>query len=149
MQTFLPDQNWYASARMLDNKRLGKQRVEALQILNTLRGKSKGWRNHPAVLMWYGYEKALEAYHDVMILEWISRGFRNNMTLMKPGDFSHIEWPHWCWERKVFASHRSNLLRKDPEFYAKWNWSEPPDLPYFWPVTKEEVALKRVLEVCA
>lgn len=119
-----------------------------MQILNTLRGKSKGWRNHPAVLMWYGYEKALEAYHDVMILEWISRGFRNNMTLMKPGDLSHIEWPHWCWERKVFASHRSNLLRKDAAFYGQYGWQEGPDLPYFWPVKKEEVEVKRVLACC-
>ena len=36
MQTFLPFANFADSARVLDNKRLGKQRVEGLQILNTL-----------------------------------------------------------------------------------------------------------------
>ena len=33
MQTFLPSPNFTESARILDNKRLGKQRVEAKQIL--------------------------------------------------------------------------------------------------------------------
>ena len=37
MQTFLPFINFDKSAHVLDNKRLGKQRVEGLQILNTLK----------------------------------------------------------------------------------------------------------------
>lgn len=122
-----------------------------MQILNTLRGKSKGWRNHPAVLMWYGFEHALEAYHDIIINEWVARGFKNSMPLMIPGGWYNTikEFPLWCWDNRLFASHRSNLLRKDPVFYGQYGWTEGPDLPYFWPVTKEEIAVKRVLEVCA
>ncbi len=53
MQTFLPYPDFAESARVLDNKRLGKQRVEVLQILNVLTDSTrKGWRNHPAVAMW-------------------------------------------------------------------------------------------------
>ena len=52
MQTFLPFPDYIQSARALDYKRLGKQRVEALQILNTLTGRSEGWSQHPAVKMW-------------------------------------------------------------------------------------------------
>ena len=37
MQTFLPNFLYKESARVLDNKRLGKQRVECLQILKVLR----------------------------------------------------------------------------------------------------------------
>jgi hypothetical protein len=48
MQTFLPVANFKESAKILDYRRLGKQRVEARQILNALQGKSKGWANHPA-----------------------------------------------------------------------------------------------------
>ncbi|MFN7881952.1 MAG: pyrimidine dimer DNA glycosylase/endonuclease V, partial [bacterium] len=33
MQTFLPSPSFAESARILDNKRLGKQRVECKQIL--------------------------------------------------------------------------------------------------------------------
>ena len=59
MQTFLPYPDFQKTAQCLDNKRLGKQRVEARQIISTLEGKSNGWRNHPAVKMWKGYEDCL------------------------------------------------------------------------------------------
>jgi Pyrimidine dimer DNA glycosylase len=36
MQTFLPYPDFVACARVLDSRRLGKQRVEALQILRAL-----------------------------------------------------------------------------------------------------------------
>ena len=36
MQTFLPYPNFVASARALDTKRLGKQRVDTRQIQNAL-----------------------------------------------------------------------------------------------------------------
>jgi len=54
MQTFLPYPNLKKSIKCLDNKRLGKQRVKAHQILNILlkRTKTKGWKNHPAIKMW-------------------------------------------------------------------------------------------------
>jgi hypothetical protein len=61
-------------------------------------------------------------------------------------------WPAWIldWEvrQKVIDSHRSNLLRKDPVFYGQYGWNVPPDLPYFWPVKKEDVEVKRILELC-
>ena len=47
---------------MLDPLRLGKQRVEALQILRALTVPGYGWRHHPAVKMWAGYEEALVRY---------------------------------------------------------------------------------------
>jgi len=57
MQTFMPYGSQYdQTAKCLDVKRLGKQRVETYQILKALLGESKGWRNHPATRMWEGYE---------------------------------------------------------------------------------------------
>lgn len=44
MQTFLPYPSIIKSLRCLDNKRLGKQRVETLQILRALRGITRGWQ---------------------------------------------------------------------------------------------------------
>ena len=35
MQTFLPTSNFAESAKYLDYRRLGKQRVEVLQLLNS------------------------------------------------------------------------------------------------------------------
>ena len=48
--------------------------------------------------------------------------------------------PLWLGDPTFHASHRSNLLRKDPVFYGKHGWSEPTDLPYVWP-TKELIFL--------
>jgi len=176
MQTFLIHSSFVVTASLLDNKRLSKQRVEAKQILNALEGKSKGWRNHPATLMWYGYETALQYYHDCMIREWIHRGFRNNMPYLCLTDTNdpanHISghvMPHWWSDddilRRVITSHQSNLMRKDSKHYRpavqtilsgniyhgkSQPLSLPPDnLPYFWPVTKEEVEAKRVLDFCS
>lgn len=133
MQTFLPYKSFVESARCLDNKRLGKQRVEAMQILNALQpGSTSRWRNHPAVKMWKGYEAELEMYQNLMISEWIERGFNNNMEMT--GNFPYTEEiPHWLTDEFCNA-HRSNLLRKDPIYYAKFQWDVPANLPYIWPV---------------
>lgn len=136
MQTFLPYQSFTRSLACLDNRRLGKQRVEALQILNALEpGSTSRWRNHPAVKMWRGHEKSLALYHDAAIFEWVSRGFNNHMELkiMNNPTGTFPEKPLWITE--LFCSaHRSNLLRKDPVFYGKYGWTEPDYLPYIWPV---------------
>lgn len=134
MQTFLPlaDLN---SVRLLDDKRLGKQRVEALQILRALNGETKGWRNHPATKMWDGYTQCLSWYMSICIDEWVNRGFKNTMLCAYPQNL-RISFPWWFGNDKFHASHRSNLLRKDPEFYGRYGWTESHDLPYVWP-TKE------------
>jgi len=130
MQTFLPLPSFTASAQALDYRRLGKQRVEAMQILNTLTGKSTGWKTHPAVKMWVGHENALAAYMDACIDEWVSRGYRNTMRVVRP---TGIIMPPWFGDDAFHASHRSNLLRKSPDFYSRFGWIEGPDLPYVWP----------------
>ena len=83
MQTFLPYSDFQKSLEVLDYRRLGKQRVEAKQILNVLldRTQTKGWRNHPITKMWSGYEPALQLYHNMCIEEWIRQGYNNNMPL--------------------------------------------------------------------
>ncbi|MDT5035120.1 MAG: hypothetical protein QOE03_305, partial [Micromonosporaceae bacterium] len=58
VQTFLPYPEFATSARVLDQRRLGKQRVEAIQVLRGLIVPGYGWRHHPAVKMWAGYEEA-------------------------------------------------------------------------------------------
>ena len=82
MQTFLPYESFKESAKVLDYRRLGKQRVEGMQIINTiLKPEQKGWRNHPIVIMWTPYVTALMMYTNTIINEWIKRGYNNNMEL--------------------------------------------------------------------
>lgn len=132
MQTFLPYPNIRKSIFVLDNKRLGKQRVEAFQILNILlkRTNTKGWKNHPAVKMWKGHSNALKLYLNEAINEWVKRGFNNNMK--KEIVRGKIVFPIWFGNKKFHASHRSNLLRKDKKHYSQFNWKESENLPYLW-----------------
>lgn len=133
MQTFLPYPSMKKSVRVLDSKRLGKQRVEASQILNIIlnRTKTKGWRNHPAAKMWKSHPNALKLYFNECVREWKRRGFKNNMSFEKI--HGKISLPVWIGKRKFHASHRSNLLRKNQKHYAKVGWKEKPNLPYVWP----------------
>lgn len=136
MQTFLPYPDLAASAKVLDMRRLGKQRVEVLQILATLCEDRKGWRNHPAVRMWRGFEPALARYGDAVCAEWTGRGYRDTCQAKMRGFVpaeADGELPPWFGDAALHASHRSNLLRKDGQWYGKFNWHEGPDLPYVWP----------------
>lgn len=138
MQTFLPYADFHKTAACLDNRRLGKQRVKVLQILRTMAGYTEGWKNHPAVLMWTNYEDALVDYGLVICKEWKRRGFRDTCQnkIKRFISFHVYDLPPWIGNRAFHASHRSNLLRKDPAHYGKFGWKEGPDLPYVWP-TKE------------
>jgi hypothetical protein len=135
MQTFLPYPDFQQSAACLDYKRLGKQRVEGLQIWNIVSGKRStgGWINHPAVMMWRDYPDTLALYTNIMIDEWKHRGYNNTMEHLPVNNLT-IVFPDWIGNDTVHASHRSNLLRKDADFYSQYNWSEPNNLPYVWSV---------------
>lgn len=75
VQTFLPYASFRRSARVLDSRRLGKQRVETLQVLRALEIEDYGWKSHPVVRMWRGYTEALVTYGKEMVVEWKMRGF--------------------------------------------------------------------------
>jgi hypothetical protein len=138
MQTFLPYPNFRESAKCLDNKRLGKQRVEVYQILRVLTGQSQGWKNHPAVKMWRDQQYGLALYGIVCCNEWIQRGFkdtlREKLSELRAVEPNMIILPTWFGDEAFHASHRSNLLRKDPIWYNQFGWTESSDLPYVWPV---------------
>ena len=132
MQTFIPYTDFDECARALDYRRLGKQRVECKQILNAMQRTTGGWVNHPATKMWRGHEPALRQYMRAIILEWIARGYKNNMDIPEPEEYS---LPPWWGREDVHASHRKSLLEKDFEFYyGKWKWEDEPEINYVWPV---------------
>ena len=77
MQTFLPYPDYAASAKVLDRQRLGKQRVENLQIIKALLDPTYGWQNHPAVKMWRGHIISLLDYQAAICSEWVGRGYKD------------------------------------------------------------------------
>src|SRR5574337_1535503 len=145
MQTFLPYADFEKSAAILDRKRLGKQRVEAMMVLDMLTDpdKQSRWRNHPCVRMWAGYEWALAEYIHAMCDEWIRRGYTDNIKIRIEMPPHQTIMPHWIGNRWFHRSHQSNLLRKDPVYYGQFFKNVEPDLPYLWPVSKEDYSAKR------
>ena len=140
MQTFLPYDCFARSARVLDYRRLGKQRVECLQLLKALlEPGTKGWVNHPAAKMWRGHELRLATYGLTICDEWRRRGYKDTcrekiLKYAERAPFSRETWtPEWLGCDDFHSSHRSNLLRKDPEWYSQWGWTEPNNLDYIWP----------------
>jgi len=139
MQTFIPFDDVERSVRVLDRQRLGKQRVETLQLLHALDPEwpSKGWVHHPAAQMWAGCEGALARYGLACVREWARRGYSNEKCEPQLREYAERypedELPIWWGEPKVHLSHQSNLIRKDYEFY-RWKFPCAPEgLPYVWP----------------
>jgi len=130
MQTFLPYPEFNKSATVLDRQRLGKQRVEAYQIMRAIKMRN-GWSNHPIVKMWTGFENALKEYSNEIIEEWIRRGYRNNLEIYNI-DGLNIEYPLWLGNEEFHASHRAALLAKDYSYYSKYGWTEEPRIKYIW-----------------
>lgn len=149
MQTFLPYADFERSARSLDRKRLGKQRVETIQVVRGLVVPGYGWRHHPAVLMWKGYEEALGRYGLTTCEVWTELGFGDTCAATIATDLaaagvtrirSQAELadvgalPPWLGDEAFHRSHRSSLVRKDPDHYRALFPDVPDDLEYVWPV---------------
>ena len=131
MQTFLPYPSFIESAQCLDYKRLGKQRVEVLQLI---RG---GWPNHPASKMWHGHFYQLGKYGEAICLEWISYGYKDTCLDKIEAEqlkFSDTGLPKWIGNEAFHLAHKSNLIRKNREFYGPMFPGVPDNLPYVWPV---------------
>lgn len=142
MQTFLPYPDFRMSAQTLDRQRLGKQRVEGLQLINSLLGltNGKGWANHPARNMWRGHERALVEYTAVVCQVWRARGYKDTVEEKVRGleqqhlADRHTDKPEWLGREDFHLSHQSNLIRKLPSHYQNL-WPDVPDnLEYIWPV---------------
>jgi Pyrimidine dimer DNA glycosylase len=137
VNTFMPEPDIHRSAYVLDYRRLGKQRVEAKQILRALRGETKGWVNHPAAKMWQGHEALLVRYGIACCWEWIERGYQDSMLSYFADLTADYDWddpPWWFGDPDFHRSHQSNLVRKDPAHYRQFYPDVPDDLPYLWPV---------------
>jgi hypothetical protein len=154
VQTFLPYPDFERSARALDVKRLGKQRVETIQVVRALTRPGYGWANHPAVLMWRGFEEALGCYGFACCRVWTELGFADTCALTIATDLRTVgidrvrtqeelaaaqALPPWLGDESIHRSHQSSLLRKSPDHYSLLFPGIPDDLPYVWPVRSEAV----------
>lgn len=159
MQTFLPFASFHASAAVLDARRLGKQRVEAVQVLRGLIIPDYGWRRHPAVRMWAGYEEALVRYGLDVCAVWTAEERSDTCATTLVRDFQawlpHTrtrtqeqlsadgDLPPWLNTPGFHRSHQSALVRKDPDFYGRHFPDVPNDIPYVWPTSDRDTGLRK------
>jgi hypothetical protein len=154
MQTFLPHPAMRDSLDALDNKRLNKQILETYQILKVLSGQSESnaWRNHPAVLMWEGAENELWRYGQTAMVLAEMRGIKTDKNKENFKALTKIAVLGWgddepAWRKnptnvkRVNATHKANLYRKDPIYYAEYasavndKYNKPccDGCLYYWP----------------
>lgn len=148
MQTFLPYPDFAETAEVLDPRRLGKQRVEAIQVVRGLTRENYGWRHHAAVRMWRGYEEALGRYGLTIVHAWTDLGFADTCAATICADLAEAgvreirsqadlalagELPPWLGDEAFHRSHQSALVRKDRGYYCLLFPDVPDDLEYVWP----------------
>lgn len=135
MITFLPYRDFKLTAICLDSKRLHKQVREGHMILKTLDGRDYGSSNHPVMKMWRGYREALLEYICYMVKECKFRKIaKDDLLLGEYFDFPYVrKYPNWLGDADFHSSHRSNLLRRNPLWYAIFQWKDDPMKPYIWP----------------
>jgi hypothetical protein len=164
MQTFLPYKDFDKSAQALDSKRLNKQILECYQILKVLSNPDPraGWRNHPAVKMWRGYEHLLLNYTMTMVAEADKRGIKTDKNVANIMALCETEGMYWgsdvpAWYeddivmKRLTTTHKANLYKKDPMYYFDFfsslaksnpccpNRKEP--CKYYWVAHEEKYAV--------
>lgn len=147
MQTFVPYADFNESAAVLDNKRLNKQLLEGRQIYQIIAsGKNRGaWVNHPAVKMWRSLDNALFKYLVAIKNECVARGIQTDKNWTAILSMHQNNWyrgdntvmPAWWGDERIHQSHRNNLYKKDPEYYAEFSHDSfiscCERCNYFWP----------------
>lgn len=132
MQVFLPEHLYKDCAAVLDQKRLVKQLLEGRQILSALAGETKGWVNHPATRMFYGYESSLYIYLYAIKNEMANRGYKweNNWDIINETYKKNFidcpnETPNYLKAGhpenvRLTVTHRGRLYEKAPELYPQY-----------------------------
>ena len=69
---------------------------------------------------WKGYSNELKYYYDCIVLEWIRRGYVNNMPLFAANIHLKPKMPWFMYCKPVIMSHQASLLRKNYSHYHKY-----------------------------
>jgi hypothetical protein len=93
-------------------------------------------RNYPLVKMWRSHSNLLVQYGRATCLEWMDRGYEDNIYDQLEGFETKLpeSKPTWLGDERLHASHRGRLLAKQPEWYSQFGWNEKPRKDYWWPL---------------
>jgi len=131
VQTFVPVPSMVKSMRCLDTRRLGKQRVEGIQILITTLGMSPkdGWANHPATLMWEDCAPALALYTLAACTEWKRRGYADGISVGLRALFGAVD-PDVALGSPLYSVQRLGWYAKTEGPFALLPWDDLS--PWWW-----------------
>jgi len=144
MQTFLPYPSYSQTAMCLDNKRLIKQILEAVQIFNVIKNPlAKGWQKHPAVNQWRNHPGQLMSYAVCMCHEYTNRFNKIHKYDAQIKNYLMNNMigpsPKFRFNVNYLDNHKAILLGKDFSYY-KYYWPNiHPAIktngkwPYIWP----------------
>jgi hypothetical protein len=114
------------TAKALDARRLQKQIVECLQILDALNG-AKAWSNHPCILQYKGHERWLLNYMYCLT------GYIQCDILFA------LNSNHNCQEitpnfhtQEYFDQMKRRLYTKDNEHYKQWAYLGESDVNWYF-----------------
>lgn len=132
MITLMPFPDFALSLCCLDDKRLERQRMDALNIHKMIKGNHSGWTHRPECMMWYGYLPALAWYFNLANSYYKKRGLGIPLEDLY-GGFPKI-FPPWMGNTKLHLSHQSKLIGENGPHYRLWfGYQVPANLPYYWP----------------
>lgn len=120
IQVFMPYNNFFMSTKCLDDKRLGNQIYRECKTL--INGK---WPNHPISKMWKNYKYSLCLYAIKGLWELMIRKrfyphhFKFYINKLKT--LKNTGTPPFIYDEEFINSHKSNLLRKNYNYYKQFN----------------------------
>ena len=91
------------------------------------------WTKHPMSLMWRGHHFQLCNY-GLQCSQQNKNEF--DWFVHQRESYCDTGLPSWFGQALVHESHRGNLLRKNADYYSKFNWKEKPTSNFYWPVLK-------------
>lgn len=127
MNVFITNISPLETAKNLDKRRLFKQIIESIQILDALEGRSEAWRNHPATLQYAEHIDWLKAYSECLLT--YREGFTTRAN--KADKTAQLLTPAFHNE-DFFNQMKRRLFTKDPEHYAQWSDLGTSDENWYW-----------------
>lgn len=144
MMTWLTRMSFLDTAEDLETDLLVGQMRDAAELAEAIlfQENEELTMAHPVVRIWAGYEIGLIGYLLSMNLELARRGIGSPVSVFKitgaiqqlrsAGEDTTFVKPAWTEDTDVLRSHRSNMVRRWPQYASVW--SKTPELmPYIWP----------------
>lgn len=116
MQTFILHTDMEISAGRLDTRRCFCQAKECKQIYQAINSQTNGWRNHPAVLQWYGWADHLLSYGWICLADCVGyKAGRLQTWYAQQAFIMSYDFPPRF--HKLIPFHQGLMVRKDYHYY--------------------------------